>query len=104
MNEGRHLVALLVSLQFSELFEDLLDVRFFADIVNVDIFNDAILIDDEHRALAHAGVLAQHAVRFCNRTMRPKIAEQWELDPAHRLRPRFIRVRAVDRDAQDLGI
>ena len=66
--------AALILLEFLQLLEDLLDIRFFANVVNVDVFHNAVLINNEHRAFAHARVFAQHAVRFCNRTVRPEIA------------------------------
>ena len=95
--------AALILLEFLQLLEDLLDIRFFTDVVYVNVANFAVLIDDEDRALGETSI-AKYTIAFGNGAMRIEIGEKREAQATHAGCPRFICVRAVDRNAQDLGV
>lgn len=57
-----------------ELLEENFFVRLLAQLVNIDIADDAFLIDDEERTFGESTV-TKDAVFFCGLTVRPEIRE-----------------------------
>jgi len=58
--------------KFSQLFEEDFLVRLLADLMNVDVSHDALLVDEKDRSFRHP-LLAQDAVFLRDVTVRPKI-------------------------------
>jgi hypothetical protein len=85
-------ISLLTELR--ELLEQPLFVGLFADLVNVDVAEDALLVDDEERPFRHP-FSSQDAVLFRHVAVRIEIREQRERDPADVLSPSAVHVLAV---------
>lgn len=60
--------------KLGQLFEDGFFVRLLADLVHVDISNDALFVDEEYRAFGESTV-TQYAVFLRGFTMWPEIGE-----------------------------
>src|SRR5215469_3216543 len=69
--------------QFPELVEDLLLVRLFSDVMNVDVADLPILVDDEDCPFGHS-LRSQNAILFRNAAVRIEIAEKRISDPSER--------------------
>src|SRR5579875_1259276 len=69
--------------EFTELVEDLLLVRLFSDVMNVDVAYLPLLVDDEDRPFGHP-FFSQNAVPFRHGTVRIEIAEKRIRDPSER--------------------
>src|SRR3954464_13599608 len=89
--------------QLVERFHDLVGGRLFADGVDVDVADDAAIVDDEDGALRPA-LAAQHAIARGGVAVGPVFAPEGIREPAHGLGPRLVAEDLVDRDAQHLGI
>jgi hypothetical protein len=73
------------------------------DIVNIDISDDARLIDNEESPLGLA-IGTQYTVFLSYRAVQPKIAEEWETDATQAFGPGLQAGDMINADAQDLGI
>jgi hypothetical protein len=92
------------------LFRDLLHfrkkhlvVRFFSDVVNVDVADDALFIDHENRSFGKP-FCPLDPVFAGNLTQGAEIAQERKRDPAETLCPRLEAGDVINADAQDLGI
>lgn len=84
-------------------FAQLFVIRLVVDIVDIDIADDACLIDDEERPFGLA-IGTQYAVLIRNRAMRPEIAEERKTDASQAFGPGLQTGDMVNADAQNLGI
>jgi hypothetical protein len=92
-------------LQIAQNVEDLIVVGLLADVVDVDVADDSLLIDDDDRALADPRLLDPHAILLRDFSLRVKVCQERELlDPTERLREGYVTGNAIDRNAQNLGI
>src|SRR5579871_4780923 len=85
-------------LQTSEFFEELLFVGLLSEFVDVDVTDDAVLVDDEERTLGHP-FGPQDAVCLGHRAVRIEVAQQRKRDSAERFGPCRIGVTGIGRDA-----
>ena len=69
--------AALILLEFLQFLEDLLDIRLFTDVVNVDVAHLAVLVDDEDRALGETAI-AKYTIAFGDGAMRIEIGKKRE--------------------------
>src|SRR5579875_1149150 len=69
---------------------------------NLDIADNAFLVDDKEGALGHTGGVP-HTVEINDVALRIEIGEQRERD-IHRSGPGIQRIRAIHADAHDLGV
>src|SRR5579883_2641891 len=101
---GADIRAARAAFNFGERFEDLLLVGLLADVVHVDVTDDAVFVDDEHGAFRASGFFIEDAVALGDISVRPKIAQERVRDAAERFGPRAVGVFGVDRDAHNLSI
>jgi hypothetical protein len=99
--EATHSDRLVVELL--QLFKQNRVLGLISDVVDIDVPNDAILVDYEDRTFGDA-FLAEDVVLESDVAVRPEIAQQGIRNSAQRRRPCFIGVGRVDADTQDLGI
>ena len=64
----------------------------------------AVGVDQEGRAVAHAGSVKPDAVVLRHLALRVEVGKKGEVDVAETSSPCLVAVRAVDRDTQDLGV
>lgn len=86
-----------------ELVEENFLVGLFADLMDVDVTDDAFLVDENEGAFRHAGLLPKYAVFLRHFSVRPEIGKQRHGD-SDVFGPSALRVGRVARDAHDLGI
>ena len=66
--------------------------------------DDALRIDEEHRARVHAAFFVEDAVGFAGRAVRPVVREQRERHAAQLLHPHLQTVHGVGADLQDFHV
>ena len=66
--------------------------------------DDAVPVDEKHRALAHAAVLAPHTELPRHRAFRMEIGKQGKGEAAELLGPSPMRIHTVHTDAQYLSV
>ena len=99
-------ICLDISLPLFEPFQYLekcLIVRQGVKSVDIDVTDNALLIHDENRPLGHT-VLTQDTIRLRYLSVRPVIAQYRNIFHTHGRHPRRVRIHAVHRYTQNLGI
>ena len=89
--------------QFFDLIEKHPVAGLVVDVMDIDVTDDAVVIDDEDGSLS-VPFAPEDAVFHCHFPMRPEIAEDGIVDAAKCFRPCLQAGNVINADAQNLGI
>jgi hypothetical protein len=84
--------------------EQVLALRYGSGLVDLGPPHDALSVDEERRALIHAALVVENAVRFADRAVRPVVREKRERNAAQVLGPPFQARNGIGADLQDFDV
>src|SRR6266566_9559377 len=92
----------LAGVELVHLVGDLFLIRHFAQLMDVDVAADSLLVDNDDRPLGPSYLLVEHAVGLRHFTVRPEVGAERVPNATERIGPGLQCVDRVAEDAHDL--